>query len=74
MTKPALPFTEFVILIAILFSLIAFGTDAMLPAFPEIAEDLKLDDANQAQLVLSSFVLRFQRVAATQASNFSAGV
>lgn len=57
MNKPALPFAEFVILIAILFSLIAFGTDAMLPAFPEIARDLGLDDPNKAQLVLSSFVL-----------------
>jgi len=56
-TKPTLPFAEFIILIAILFSLIAFGTDAMLPAFPEIAEDLQLGDVNQAQLVLSSFVL-----------------
>ncbi len=57
MTKPALPFLEFIILVAILFSLIAFGTDSMLPAFPEIALDLGLKNPNQAQLVLSSFVL-----------------
>jgi len=56
-SKPSLPFAEFVALIAILFSLIAFGTDAMLPAFPDIARDLNLSDANRAQLVLSSFVL-----------------
>lgn len=57
MTKPALPFLEFIILVAILFSLIAFGTDSMLPAFPEIARDFGLKNPNQAQLVLSSFVL-----------------
>lgn len=52
----ALPFAEFIALIAILFSLIAFGTDSMLPAFPEIARDLALEDVNRAQLVLSAFV------------------
>jgi len=56
MRRAPLPFAEFVVLVALLFSLIAFGTDAMLPAFPAIARDLGLEDANRAQLVLSAFV------------------
>jgi len=40
-----------------MFGLLAFGTDAMLPAFPEIAKDLKLVNVNKAQLILSSFVV-----------------
>ncbi|MEJ6500002.1 MAG: multidrug effflux MFS transporter [Rhodobacterales bacterium] len=57
MTKPALPFAEFVALIAVMFAMVAFGIDAMLPAFPEIARDLGLTDANQAQLVITTFFL-----------------
>ena len=56
MRRAPLPLAEFVVLVALLFSLIAFGTDAMLPAFPAIAGDLGLDEVNRAQLVLSSFV------------------
>ncbi|MCP5074683.1 MAG: multidrug effflux MFS transporter [Rhodobacteraceae bacterium] len=52
-----LPLPEFVAMIALLFSLIAFGTDAMLPAFPQIATDLELEDVNNAQLVLTIFIL-----------------
>jgi len=55
--RPALPFAEFIILIALMFSMIAFGTDSMLPALPEIARDLGLDEVNRAQLVITSFVL-----------------
>jgi len=55
--KPALPFAEFIALIAVMFAMIAFGSDAMLPAFPEIARDLELSDVNQAQLVISVFLL-----------------
>ncbi len=57
MRKPALPFAEFIALIAVMFAMIAFGSDAMLPAFPEIARDLELSDVNQAQLVISVFLL-----------------
>ncbi|MCP5088436.1 MAG: multidrug effflux MFS transporter [Rhodobacteraceae bacterium] len=52
-----LPLPEFVAMIALLFSLIAFGTDAMLPAFGEIATDLQLADPNKAQLIIGAFVL-----------------
>jgi len=56
-SKPALPFVEFVMLIAVMFAMIAFGIDSMLPAFPEIARDLGLSDVNQAQLVITIFFL-----------------
>ncbi|MGR3661223.1 MAG: multidrug effflux MFS transporter [Paracoccaceae bacterium] len=48
---------EFVALMAALFATLAFSIDAMLPAFPEIAAELTPNDANRAQLVLTSFVL-----------------
>ena len=37
--------------------MIAFGTDTMLPAFPNIAKDLNLSNVNKAQLIISSFIL-----------------
>jgi len=52
-----IPFFEFVIIISLMFSLIAFGTDSMLPSLPAIAAELQLTDVNQAQLVLTTFVL-----------------
>ena len=48
-----LGFSEFVILIALIISLVALSIDAMLPALPEIASDLKFDSANDAQFVIS---------------------
>lgn len=50
-------FAEFIVLIAVMFSMIAFGTDAMLPALPQIAADLGLSDVNRAQLIVTSFIL-----------------
>ena len=44
-----LPYWEFVILVSIMFGMIAFGTDTMLPAFPNIAKDLNLSNVNKAQ-------------------------
>jgi len=52
-----LPYWEFVILVSIMFGMIAFGTDTMLPAFPNIAKDLQLSNVNKAQLIISSFIL-----------------
>ena len=52
-----LPYWEFVILVSIMFGMIAFGTDTMLPAFPNIAKDLYLSNVNKAQLIISSFIL-----------------
>ncbi len=48
---------EFVALMAMLFSTIAFSIDAMLPALPEIASELSPDAPNRAQLIITSFVL-----------------
>lgn len=48
---------EFIALLALLFATIALSIDAMLPALPDIARALSPDDPNQAQLVITSFVL-----------------
>ncbi|MBT8474108.1 MAG: multidrug effflux MFS transporter [Alphaproteobacteria bacterium] len=48
---------EFVALMAMLFATIAFSIDAMLPALPEIADELTPDAPNRAQLIITSFVL-----------------
>lgn len=48
---------EFISLIAMMFATIAFSIDAMLPALPEIGAQLSPHDINQAQLILTSFVL-----------------
>ncbi|MBJ3762967.1 multidrug effflux MFS transporter [Maribius pontilimi] len=47
---------EFVAMVAVLFSTIAFSIDAMLPALPQIAERLSPDEPNRAQLVVTSFI------------------
>lgn len=46
-------FTEFVILIALIISLVALSIDAMLPALPDIAADLMFEDANDAQYIIT---------------------
>lgn len=48
---------EFIALIAMLFATIAFSIDAMLPALPRIAAELTPEFPNQAQLIITSFVL-----------------
>ena len=48
---------EFVALQATLMALTAFAIDAMLPALPEIAQQLSAAHPNRAQLVVTSFVL-----------------
>lgn len=52
-----LPVGEFTAMLALLFATIAFSIDAMLPALPAIAAELSPDAVNNAQLVLSFFVL-----------------
>jgi DHA1 family bicyclomycin/chloramphenicol resistance-like MFS transporter len=56
-TPQRLPLAEFITLVAVMFAMIAFGIDSMLPAFPQIASDLGLSDVNQAQLVITVFFL-----------------
>lgn len=55
--KPALSTAEFVALIAMTFALIAFSTDAMLPAFPSMGAELAAQDPNRISLVISVFMV-----------------
>jgi len=48
---------RFIVLVALLTSLMALGTDAMLPALPEIGAALGVVDANNTQLMVSVFFL-----------------
>jgi DHA1 family bicyclomycin/chloramphenicol resistance-like MFS transporter len=48
-------FIEFIILIALIISLVALSIDAMLPALPEIAADLGVQQINDSQYVISIF-------------------
>lgn len=53
----AMPRTEFIALMAMLAATVALSIDGMLPAMPQIAEQLSPDDLNSAQLVITSFLL-----------------
>ena len=57
MPPARLSLPEFIALMAMMFAIVAFSIDAMLPALPEIAETLTPADPNRAQLVVTSFVL-----------------
>lgn len=48
---------EFIAMIAMMFSTIAFSIDAMLPALPQIAAEVTPAATNRAQLIITSFVL-----------------
>ncbi len=48
---------EFIVLLAALFSMVAFSIDSILPALPDIAATMVPDDVNRAQLVVTSFVV-----------------
>ncbi|MCJ8299069.1 MAG: multidrug effflux MFS transporter [Pseudomonadales bacterium] len=47
---------EFISLFALITSLTALSIDAMLPAFPAIAESFSLSDSNDTQLIISALV------------------
>ncbi len=51
------PLAEFVPLMALMISLVALSTDAMLPALPLIGSDLGVQKANNNQWILSAFFL-----------------
>ena len=55
--KGALRSGEFVPLVALLMSLVALSTDAMLPALPAIGRDLGVVRANDVQFVVTSLFL-----------------
>lgn len=50
------PLAEFIAMLALVFAVIAFSINSMLPALPEIAAELSPENVNNAQLVLTSFV------------------
>ncbi|MEM9797989.1 MAG: multidrug effflux MFS transporter [Pseudomonadota bacterium] len=52
-----LPLWEFVALMAMLSATIAFSIDAMLPALPQIGQDLSPDAPNAVQFVIVAFVM-----------------
>lgn len=56
-SRPMPGLREFIILIALLSSLTALATDAMLPVLSEIGRDLKVSHENEAQLVISVLFL-----------------
>lgn len=47
---------EFIAMMAMLFSMVAFAIDAMLPGLPHIASELTPDAPNRAQLVVTAFM------------------
>lgn len=57
MRANALSRTEFIALMAMLFATIAFSIDAMLPALPQIAQELTPDAPNHVQMIVTSFVI-----------------
>lgn len=57
MARKPLSDGEFIALQAMLMALTAFSIDAMLPALPNIAQELSPAHPNRAQLVVTSFVL-----------------
>ena len=55
--KPPLRTGEFVTLMALMSSLIALSIDAMLPALPEIATDLGVQQGNRVTLIVTALFL-----------------
>ncbi len=55
--KTDLSLAEFVIIISLMMSLTALSIDAMLPALPEMAADLRVQNTNDRQLVVSTIFL-----------------
>lgn len=53
LSRPIPGLAEFIALVALLSSLIAFATDAMLPVLPDIGRDLGVSHENDAQLIIS---------------------
>ena len=55
--KASPSFVEFIVILSMMMSLTALSIDAMLPALPEIGDDLGVTNANQRQLVISLIFL-----------------
>jgi MFS transporter, DHA1 family, multidrug resistance protein len=52
-----LPIVEFIAMMALLFSMVAFSIDSMLPGLPQIAAELSPEAPNRAQLIITAFML-----------------
>jgi DHA1 family bicyclomycin/chloramphenicol resistance-like MFS transporter len=50
-------FAEFILLIALLSSLVALSLDAMLPAFNAIADDLSITDTRHTQWIITAIII-----------------
>ncbi len=48
---------EFIALTAMMFAIVAFSVDAMLPAMPHVATDLGLSNPQHAPLILTAFLI-----------------
>lgn len=57
LSRPMPRLVEFVALMAMMMSLVALSTDAMLPALPEIGKDLGVQRDNDSQLIVSLLFL-----------------
>ncbi len=55
----AMPFAEFVALMALMMALTALSLDIMLPALPDIGASLDITEANHRQLVITFYLLGF---------------
>ncbi len=53
---PGMGFREFVAIVAAIMASNALAIDAMLPALPAIGAALRVEDANQAQLVITAYL------------------
>ena len=52
-----IPYIEFVVLVSLMMSLMAFSIDSMLPALSQISSDLNVQKSNNRQLVVSTIFL-----------------
>lgn len=57
--RSPLPLAEFVVLLALMISIVAMATDVMLPALGTIGRELGAPGPNDAQLIVSSLFLGF---------------
>lgn len=49
--------TEFIAMMAMMFAIVAFSTDAMMPALPEIAAEIADGSISQAAMIITFFVM-----------------
>jgi DHA1 family bicyclomycin/chloramphenicol resistance-like MFS transporter len=56
MPKRPMSQREFIAMMAMLFAVVAFSIDGLLPALPKIAAQLTPQDVNRAQLIITAFV------------------